>query len=433
MNYTGRSTIFDYIDRETIPSGNHTITVDSVVLNIEVIRVEGDYTYTGSSIGNTTADTYSLILIVDGVLTVASNANLIPLVRKKGFFVYGKKGIINNGTISMSLRGAIGSGSNLSLVKDINNTYRRLSPIGGSGASRQYVSEVTTRASGINGGNSSVIACGGGGGGAIWHGLGTGYTVQSGAGSPGTTWSGGSGSGGVSVYDPDSGTIGNSSDDASGNGGKGSGGFAYRITEGTAFIAGGGAGNPGGLKGFYGDGDGTYAGDGEDGTGGLLVVCGKYIANNGIITSNGGKGGNADNNYRGAAGGGSGGGAVVFIHESTLTQGNVNVSGGSGGYGEIDIQGGYYGGNGGSGSITAINATFFEKKEGILLCKGNNKYLPYNSSLLVSSKDTKITESELELISNTMNTNNRLFNKMEIKTSDTVVPLTQKPLTIRLN
>ena len=157
-----------------------------------------------------------------------------------------------------------------------------------------------------------------------------GRNTVSGSGGNGTSYSGGAGGGGA-YYGK---TAGNGSS-SGGAGGNGAANAQY------TYGAGGGAGNPIGSC-VSNCSAATY------GTGGLLVIYSGNFANNGSITANGSKGGNA---YR-AGGGGSGGGSVNIFYAMLTNKGTVTASGGSYGVGTRSGSERSNGGSGGAGTVT---------------------------------------------------------------------------------
>lgn len=97
--------------------------------------------------------------------------------------------------------------------------------------------------------------------------------------------------------------------------------------------------------------------DGQNGTGGLLIIYADKIEINtgATISSNGKNGGSLNSNlsYKCSGGGGSGGGSInIFYKDSYNNSGSIRANGGTGGTGEYSY--GVYsnGGNGGTGSIS---------------------------------------------------------------------------------
>lgn len=91
-------------------------------------------------------------------------------------------------------------------------------------------------------------------------------------------------------------------------------------------------------------GGGFKASPGSNGTGGLLIIYGNAIENNGTVSSNGMSGGKGE----AAGGGGSGGGSVNIFFSTNINRGTVTATGGSGGIGERYRTGG----NGGDGCVS---------------------------------------------------------------------------------
>lgn len=129
-------------------------------------------------------------------------------------------------------------------------------------------------------------------------------TSVSSAGGTGTSYSGGTGGGGLNPYN----NAPYKANDGGANGGAGGAGVY------TYWGASGGAGNPGG-KGVNG---GT---NGSNGTGGLLIIYANDIHNsNGTINSLGSTGGNS---Y--VWGGDSGAGSINIFYSSTLEKGEISA------------------------------------------------------------------------------------------------------------
>ena len=160
-------------------------------------------------------------------------------------------------------------------------------------------------------------------------------------GGDGTSYSGGSGSGGIN----------NNCRSTTGawapkdNVGEGGNGRAYRSEPSwAARYAGGGTGNPGGAGGKNTSGSRDNIGNeitfkGNDGTGGLLVIWSSIFNNNGLISSTG----IASTTAVTPSGGASGGGSVNVFCNSLKNIGEYDVSGGASEN---------YGGAGGNGTVT---------------------------------------------------------------------------------
>ena len=201
-------------------------------------------------------------------------------------------------------------------------SFPRVGASGGAGI-------VTAVSAGNNGTAGTSNKTGGGGSGGSGNGAGA-----SADGGKGTCFGGGVGSGG------DFNSTMSAVSDHGGVGGIGD--------NGAGAFCGGGAGNPGGVA------PGTGV-DGEDGTGGLLIIiCSGTvtIGASAYIQSNGKNGGACGTASQGS-GAGAGGGAILIAHKGTYTNnGTVEALGGVGG-----DNGSNDGGDGGAGAITTLQIT----------------------------------------------------------------------------
>lgn len=263
--------------------------------NMILVKVNGDLT-----IGSTTT-----------VTSVASNSGLGG---PKGMMVYCSGNIENNGTITMTGRGAYALGQKVYLWKNNENSYETIPQDGATGGNGNASS---SGSKGNDGSDVNSRATGGGG-------AGGGYNSTGGKGAQGTSYSGGTGGGAGGRM---------TGQDGFENGGKGGNGMAANGSQ----YNGGGAGNPGGTK--------TYGPceDGKNGTGGTLIIYGKNITNNELISADG-----CDGGYGGdSSGGASGGGSInIFYQESFNQKKDLHANGGTGG------TSGQRGGNGGNGTVS---------------------------------------------------------------------------------
>ena len=225
-----------------------------------------------------------IVLKVNGNLTIDEGTTLTAYTSKngyggpKGMTIYCTGTINNNGTVSMTARGAKAVGQDVYLWKNSDDTYEYVPKDGSEGNG-------VDRATG-----KGAKGSGGGGEGAI-----------------GTSYSGGAGGGGNRLS--------SGAKKGSTNGGKG--GDAVWSSNASKTGAGGGAGNPGGNP--Y----GPNANKGENGTGGLLVMYSKNITNKGTIEANGASGGSALE-----PGGNSGGGSInIFYNENYINDGEITANG----------------------------------------------------------------------------------------------------------
>lgn len=299
----------------TISSDSLTIN-GNVVGNYEYVTKTGNITissFTASDYFTSTEDTVSSWIIINGNLTINSGQTFTPSVRKLFTVVYISGNLTNNGTISMTARGANHSGTGNSggytAPVDIRigtGTFGAVSnpqipATGGAGA-------VAKTGGSFNNGTAGTL--GGTGGGGTGESI-TGTTAA--AGSAGTCFTGGTGSGGALSGTSQAGTA---------NGGAGG--------NSSGAIAGGGTGNPGGLG-------SVVANNGISGTGGtLIVIVGGILSGTGSFVSNG----STVNRPPGApAGGGSGGGSVTVLFgtdsstTTTTATGGAGIASGNGGNG----------------------------------------------------------------------------------------------------
>ena len=372
------NSILNWVLTNNLPDGNYNVTVkgstdggkteEIITYPVELINYYDDVTYNSTDgkngvveLGDDTAEYKMLIVkyhknltINEGVtLTANTHTTTIDsknyeLTYKKGMYIHVSGTLTNNGTISMTARGTYNQeGENVYLLKNSNGIFEYVPAIGGTGAtSETYYSTGAERdvpgKSGTNGINRQT---GGGGSGSLDQGD-TSYKFYavSGAGSDGTSYSGGSGGGGLSV-NYRNGT--HKANSASPNGGAGGNGYGLRYSSSWATrYASGGAGNPGGIGGSNGNGnDQSY--NGQTGTGGLLVIYSKNIINNGMINSNGSE--STTGTY--ATGGSSGGGSINIFYAKDITSGSILTNGGA----AISTNTGVTGGAGGNGTISIMD------------------------------------------------------------------------------
>ena len=294
-----------------------------------------------------TADTDAknmVIVKVNGNLT--NNAKIEPYSNKyggpKGFTVYVTGTLTNNGTIDNS-HGAKAAGQYVYLYKNAGGSYETVPVDGAAGGVIVSQARKNTASLGNPGDDGSTVdtrATGGGGTGGIYFGDCGGYTARVMAGAKGTSYSGGSGSGGLDAnlygnidgYGPNP------------NGGSGGNGRGYRGKSSWAGrYASGGAGNPGGLGGANNSTttDSSYVG--KNGTGGLLIIYANTFNNTNKISANGSKGGEGN-----VPGGSSGGGSINIFYNNLVTSGDIEANGGA----TTRQNTTYAGGHGGAGTIS---------------------------------------------------------------------------------
>lgn len=288
-------------------------TVEGSVLG----ETEGQTSYAfgnENDVGGKTWDAENTVVLkVEGNLTVNENIMLTSVKNPdgyggpKGMVIYCTGTLRNNGTISMTACGAKAVGENVYLWKNGEGSFEYVPANGGAGG----LFTGNNGHNGQSGENGLARTTGGGGSGAAggWKG-----EFFPGCGAEGTSFSGGTGGG--AFYIRDDGRI---LTGGSPNGG--AGGNSARI-EGAAYM-GGGAGNPGGI-GRGGNGmNPSY--NGQNGTGGLLILYADTIKNSTDILAKGSDGGATAT----VGGGSSGGGSInIFYKTSYRNEGIINVDGG---------------------------------------------------------------------------------------------------------
>ena len=352
--------LIDAVEKYNFDDGEYSVKVAEETYNLKVqtfnqnLEIDAN-TEIGSEndVATENENAKSMVVLkVNGDLTINEEAKLTAYASKngyggpKGMMIYCTGTLTNNGTISMTARGAKAEGQNVYLWKNSDNSYEFVPAEGASGASS---ARITT--SGFWGGRFTKVGnsgnnatnrqtAGGGSGVAVAHGDYSGYTSISGAGTSGTSYSGGTGGGAAlgetnySSYTAEAGSI---------NGGKGG-----RSKSSYAGNAGSGAGNPGGT-------DGNDGSKGSNGTGGLLIIYANSLINNSNIEANGSNGGNG---YWNAGGGSSGGGSINIFYKDNYTENNGSITA-DGGIAMCAT--GYKGGAGGTGSISVgqiLNGTY---------------------------------------------------------------------------
>ena len=352
--------LIDAVEKYNFDDGEYSVKVAEETYNLKVqtfnqnLEIDAN-TEIGSEndVATENENAKSMVVLkVNGDLTINEEAKLTAYASKngyggpKGMMIYCTGTLTNNGTISMTARGAKAEGQNVYLWKNSDNSYEFVPAVGASGASRAIISASgfwggRFSTAGISGNNSiNRQTAGGGSGAAICHGDSGRYTSISGAGTNGTSYSGGTGGGAAlgdinySSYTAEAGTI---------NGGKGGKSKSNYLGN-----AGSGAGNPGGT-------DGNVGSKGSNGTGGLLIIYANNIINNSIIESNGSNGGTG---YWNAGGGSSGGGSINIFYKDNYTENNGSITA-DGGIAMCAT--GYKGGAGGTGSISVgqiLNGTY---------------------------------------------------------------------------
>ncbi len=338
-----------------LEDGDYSVVVNDQLYNVELINYEEDMVYSESEeLGDDSEEYKTLVVKYHGDLTINEGVTLTAksvgnLTYKKGMYLCVLGNIYNNGIITMSQKGTYNQeGENVYLWKNIDNSYEFVPAEGGEGGSSiqfswKSKSSKDYSSAGKSGEQGENRATGGGGSGGMQARL---YNYSSGnrtsgSGARGTSYSGGSGGGGINTNFNGTYAAGNASE----NGGAGGNAYVYRgQTSWASRYAGGGAGNIGGTgyitnKGTkYGTANTNY--NGQNGTGGLLIIHADTLYNTGTISSNGSNGGTA-----GVGGGSSGGGSINIFARIVSENGTQDANGG------IAV-GSIKGGPGGNGSVT---------------------------------------------------------------------------------
>src|SRR5574344_558014 len=344
VDYTDatNTSILDWaIGDSSIVSGYYKLTVNSTTYQIHTYVYDSTTEWTsnmtfGDSSDVGTSSTYAqnmIVVIVRGNLTVASGVKITTYSTNYG----GPKGMLlcvtgkltNNGTISMTAKGAFATGQNVYLWQNTDSTYEYVPATGASGGASIYFSAGNGTIYNGNAGNA-------------------GSNRQTGGGGTGTSYSGGSGSG-ASNSDGGGGSYAESAAGSS-VGGAGSAGVVHSSNgSGYGQVSMGGVGNPTGGYNYYRVSPSNYVYN--TGTGGLLTLYASILDNEGTISSNGigSSTGTLSTTYgRIDSGGSSGGGSVNIFYGSLTSKGAVTASGGS----SVCGYQGACGGAGGAGTVT---------------------------------------------------------------------------------
>lgn len=325
--------IKDYYDKPVGEYLNRTVTINNVELACDIYRVAPETVLTPAVFTGCTVVDANTQIVIGRDMSVASGTTLIPPYRCKGIVIGDVGTFTNEGTISMTARGASGAGKNIQLTADY-----MISAVGGAGAAAKTISGYNVLANGNNGSSpaSGILSCGGGASGGV-----SSYSssnISSGAGGSGTSFSGGAGGAGTR------GTAGSSTGGAGGS----------SSMEGNTNKIRGGAGNPiGSDTSNNRDSYGT-------GTGGLIVILADNLVSSGNVEAKGsqGPGINAESIYdepHMGGGGASGGGCIVLLSRQAAITGTNSAAGGNASANVQKVSGASAnGGAGGAGSVATL-------------------------------------------------------------------------------
>ena len=135
------------LENDEISTGTYKVTVEDETYNLKVYSFNEDLnikvdTTLGTEEDVATASEYAknmIVLKVNGDLTVEEGATLTAYASKdgyggpKGMTIYCTGTLTNNGTISMTARGAKAEGQNVYLWKNTDNSYEYVPAVGAKG------------------------------------------------------------------------------------------------------------------------------------------------------------------------------------------------------------------------------------------------------------------------------------------------------------
>ena len=359
-NYNGNQT---WTSDMTFGDSNDVATNNENAKNMVIVKVNGDLT-------------------INGGVTVTAYASEEGYGGPKGLFIYVTGTLTNNGTISMTARGAKAEGQNVYLFKNSDGSYEYVPKKGANGGSNIAASAIYyysggwyyNIASGNNGNYSNGRELAGGGSGSVNVSV-QNHVVVSNKGGDGTSYSGGTGSGetfSVDIYTQNPSF-------ASNTGGQGGNGYSKETPGYGPTYGSGGTGNPGGF-GYSSIGTANQTKEisknGSNGTGGLIIIYANKFNNDGLISSDG-----TDNLNNGGA---SGAGSINIFAKNIEKKGNYSTIGGKGTISEIpSYKKKIKGGDGGNGSVTIGTME-------------NNKFKIYNPENIKSERILVYKNYQLE-------------------------------------
>ena len=356
-DYSGESILKILEENPDMPTGKYSLKVNGEVYPVHVITYDGNQQWRenktfGDETDVATATEYAknmVIVKVNGDLNVGKDAVVTTYGTiyggPKGFTLYVSGTLLNNGTITMTARGAKAVGQDVYLWRNSDGSYEYVPKTGGAGGAAAYTGNQTV-VYGRKGQDGINRQTGGGGTGAGRNWM---ASIYIGRGGYGTSYSGGAGSG-ASNSDGSGGSYAASSA-GSDVGGAGSTGIV-RSSNGSGYaqISVGGTGNPSGGSQGYRAGYATY--NAKNGTGGLLTIFADRVTNRSVISAEGVSSSTGTPNYgntRIDAGGSSGGGSVnIFYRANYKLNGTFSANGGA----STVLYGGAPGGAGGNGAVT---------------------------------------------------------------------------------
>ena len=198
INEFEADSLLSAIDSYDLDTGIYKINVNGETYNLKIysfdndLEISADTSFgTEEDVANKEDDAKNMVVLkVKGNLTIDENSIITSYASKngyggtKGMMVYCTGTLTNNGTISMTARGAKAEGQNVYLWKNSDNSYEFVPSDGAEGGKgSSFVNE-----KGKNGNNGINRQTGGGGSGEVEYGI-------AGSGQWGTSYSGGTGGG----------------------------------------------------------------------------------------------------------------------------------------------------------------------------------------------------------------------------------------------
>jgi len=317
--------LIDAIGNNNFANGNYQFSVNNENYATHIYNFDGSQHWTtnqtfgnNSDVGSTNTNASRMVIVkVNGDLVIDNGVVITAYDAgyggPKGLLLYVTGKLINNGTITMTEKGAKSSGENVYLVKKSDGNYEYVPKEGGAGAANSDLTpspnyQTAKRKQGTAGNNRGT----GGGSSGSASAINAYIRASGGKGATGTSYSGGAGGGGSSTNCD-----------------------SYHCSkhiqyggDGTNFAGGIGAVNDKNGMTYAKADNGAFPG------GGLLIIYCNVLQNEGTITSYGkqGEGSTAaykSNNYyyANSRGGDSGGGSInIFYRQNNSSKGEVSAN-----------------------------------------------------------------------------------------------------------
>ena len=204
--FSSSESLLKVAEQSTLKTGEYSVSIEDEQYGLSTYVIDDDMNIADNlTIGVeddvATSSRYAqnmIVLKVNGNITIEEGATLTSYASTsgyggpKGMLIYCTGTITNNGTISMTARGAWAEGQNVYLWKNADSSNNEYEIIPKVGASVSSVRVANYAVGGVKGNDGYDRKTGGGGSGGIWSSGDYGYAT-SGAGAAGTSYSGGSG------------------------------------------------------------------------------------------------------------------------------------------------------------------------------------------------------------------------------------------------